>query len=222
MNRVRAIDHLYGRFFDVVDTLGIVIVSPGAPGPEAGSDTAPGRDAAEIRALVQANRGKPPQHTLELSARFTGLPFVSEQLMRLDSIYFNPVEWEGTMPGMNQATTGAQAHWVLKDPATGAENMDIRWSFKQGDLVRLRLVGVRNTLHGMHHPIHIHGQRFLVLAVNGTPNENPVWKDTVLLPAAGALDLLVDMSNPGSWMLHCHIAEHLQAGMMMHFDVGTP
>ena len=142
--------------------------------------------------------------------------------MRLDSIYFNPVEWEGTMPGMNQATTGAQAHWVLRDPATGTENMDIRWSFRQGDLVRLRLVGVRNTLHGMHHPIHIHGQRFLVLAVNGTPNENPVWKDTVLLPAAGALDLLVDMSNPGSWMLHCHIAEHLQAGMMMHFDVGTP
>jgi len=78
---------------------------------------------------------------------------------------------------------------------------------------------LRNWLHDN---IHIHGQRFLVLAVNGTPNENPVWKDTVLLPAAGALDLLVDMSNPGSWMLHCHIAEHLQAGMMMHFDVGTP
>ena len=220
VNRVRAIDHLYGRFFDAADTLGVVTVTPGAAFPMA--PRGPGRDAAEIRALVQANVGKPPQHTLELSARFTGLPFVSEQLMRLDSIYFNPVEWEGTMPGMNQATTGAQAHWVLEDPATGAENMDIRWSFRQGDLVRIRLVGVRNTLHGMHHPIHIHGQRFLVLAVNGTPNENPVWKDTVLLPAAGALDLLVDMSNPGNWMLHCHIAEHLQAGMMMHFDVGTP
>jgi FtsP/CotA-like multicopper oxidase with cupredoxin domain len=219
VNRVRAIDHLYGRFFDAVDTLGVVTVTAGAAFPL--TPRGPGRHAAEVRALVEANIGRPPQHTLELSARFTGLPFVSEQLMRLDSIYFNPVEWEGTMPGMNQATTGAQAHWVLKDPATGAENMDIHWAFGRGDLVRIRLIGVRNTLHGMHHPIHIHGQRFLVLAVNGTPNENPVWKDTVLLPAAGALDLLVDMSNPGSWMLHCHIAEHLQAGMMMHFDVGT-
>jgi FtsP/CotA-like multicopper oxidase with cupredoxin domain len=217
VNRVRAIDHLYGRFFDAVDTLGVVTVTPGAAFPLA--PRGPGRDAAEIRALAQANVGKPPQHTLELRARFTGLPFVSEQLMRLDSIYFNPVEWEGTMPGMNQATTGSQAHWILRDAATGAENMDIHWQFRQGDLVRLRLVGTRNTLHGMHHPIHIHGQRFLVLAVNGTPNENPVWKDTVLLPAAGSLDLLVDMSNPGTWMLHCHIAEHLQAGMMMHFDV---
>ena len=141
VNRVRAIDHLYGRFFDSVDTLGIVSVSPGDPGAEPIRDAAAGRDAAGIRAMVQANLGKPPQHTLELSARFTGLPFVSEQLMRLDSIYFNPVEWEGTMPGMNQATTGAQAHWVLRDPATGAENMDIRWSFRQGDLVRLQAGG---------------------------------------------------------------------------------
>ncbi len=221
LNRVRAIDHLYGRFFDAVDTLGVVTVAPGLAGasPVRGL---PGRDAAEVRALLKANVGLPPQRTLELSARFTGLPFVSEQLMRLDSIYFNPVEWEGTMPGMNQATTGAQAHWVLKDPETGAENMDIHWSFRQGERVRLRLVGVRNTLHGMHHPIHVHGQRFLVLAVNGTPNQNPVWKDTALLPAAGSLDLLVEMSNPGTWMVHCHIAEHLQAGMMMHFDVETP
>jgi hypothetical protein len=213
---------LYGRFFDAVDTLGVVVVMAGPAAPGRWRDSTPGRGADEVRALARANVGQPPQHTLELSARFTGLPFVSEQLMRLDSIYFNPVEWEGTMPGMNQATTGAQAHWVLKDPATGAENMDVHWTFQRGDLVRLRLVGVRNTLHGMHHPIHIHGQRFLVLAVNGTPNENPVWKDTVLLPAAGALDLLVDMSNPGTWMLHCHIAEHLQAGMMMHFDVEEP
>jgi FtsP/CotA-like multicopper oxidase with cupredoxin domain len=222
LNRVRGIDHLYGRFFDAVDTLGTVTVTKEGAGAASPQDSAPGRDAAEIRALLRANAGLPPQHTLELSARFTGLPFVSEQLMRIDSIYFNPVEWEGTMPGMNQATTGRQAYWVLKDPATGAENMDIHWQFRQGEMVRLRLVGVRNTLHGMHHPIHIHGQRFLVLAVNGTPNENPVWKDTVLLPAGGSLDLLVDMSNPGTWMLHCHIAEHLQAGMMMHFDVEHP
>ncbi len=47
--------------------------------------------------------------------------------MRLDSIYFNPVEWEGTMPGMNYATTGSQVHWILRDPDTGAENMDIHW-----------------------------------------------------------------------------------------------
>ena len=69
----------------------------------------------------------------------------------------------------------------------------------------------------MQHPIHLHGQRFLVLAVNGVPNENLVWKDTVLLPAGSTVDLLLELSNPGRWMLHCHIAEHLSADMMMAF-----
>jgi FtsP/CotA-like multicopper oxidase with cupredoxin domain len=27
------------------------------------------------------------------------------------------------------------------------------------------------------------------------------------------------MSNPGDWMMHCHIAEHLHAGMMLKFNV---
>jgi FtsP/CotA-like multicopper oxidase with cupredoxin domain len=65
----------------------------------------------------------------------------------------------------------------------------------------------------------MHGQRFLVLAVNDVPNANLVWKDTVLLPAGATADILVDLTNPGRWMLHCHIAEHLSAQMMMAFTV---
>jgi len=33
------------------------------------------------------------------------------------------------------------------------------------------------------------------------------------------MDILVEMSNPGTWMAHCHIAEHLHSGMMFHFVV---
>ena len=69
------------------------------------------------------------------------------------------------------------------------------------------------------HPIHIHGQRFLVLASNGVRNTNLVWKDTALIPAGETVDILLDLSNPGKWMLHCHIAEHLESGMMMAFEV---
>jgi FtsP/CotA-like multicopper oxidase with cupredoxin domain len=71
----------------------------------------------------------------------------------------------------------------------------------------------------MQHPIHIHGQRFLVLSVNGVPTRNHVWKDTVLVPVGMSVELLLELSNPGRWMLHCHIAEHLEAGMQMLFDV---
>jgi FtsP/CotA-like multicopper oxidase with cupredoxin domain len=59
----------------------------------------------------------------------------------------------------------------------------------------------------------------VVLAVNGVPNQNQVWKDTALVPAGSTVELLVEMSNPGRWMVHCHIAEHLASGMMTAFDV---
>ena len=71
----------------------------------------------------------------------------------------------------------------------------------------------------MQHPIHIHGQRFLVLSIDGKENENLAWKDTVLIPSGITVELLVDFSNPGKWMMHCHIAEHLHSGMMAAFTV---
>ncbi|HEX5819795.1 MAG TPA: multicopper oxidase family protein, partial [Gemmatimonadales bacterium] len=222
VNRVRAIDHLYARFFDEVDTLGTVTVGTAPASPDLAAPFGTLRrsaEAAELDSLLAAHVGKPPERTLELRVTFTGLPFVSERLMQSDSAYFNPVEWAGTMPGMNWATTSAQANWRLHDPATGRDNMDVTWKFAVGERVRVRLANVREVLHGMQHPIHLHGQRFLVLAVNGEPNRNPVWKDTVLVPTGATVDVLVEFSNPGRWMVHCHIAEHLQAGMMTIFDV---
>jgi FtsP/CotA-like multicopper oxidase with cupredoxin domain len=71
----------------------------------------------------------------------------------------------------------------------------------------------------MQHPIHFHGQRFLVVNENGTANDNLVWKDTVMVPAGQYVDILLDTTNPGEWMAHCHIAEHLEAGMMFGFTV---
>lgn len=222
VSRVRAIDHLFARFFAETDTLGVVEVA-GAPAPPLarafGALRTHRAEADTVRALVAAHAGRAPQRTLELRVAFAGLPFVSQRLMQLDSVYFNPVEWAGTMPGMNWATTTPQARWTLRDPDAGVDNMAVAWRFRRGELVRLRLAGVREVLHGMQHPIHVHGQRFLILAVNGVPNPDPVWKDTALVPAGGTVDVLVEMSNPGRWMVHCHIAEHLQAGMMMAFDV---
>jgi suppressor of ftsI len=219
LNRVRALDHLFARFFPEVETIGTVEVGRAVRSRQSARFDRLATDTTvrEEMRRVAARRG--PARTLEARVEFTGLPFVSHRLMQLDSMYFNPVEWAGTMPGMNWATTGAQARWILRDPESGAENDSIAWKFKVGEVVRLRLVGVREVLHGMQHPIHVHGQRFLVLAVNGVPNELPVWKDTALLPAGGTLDLLVEMTNPGRWMVHCHIAEHLQSGMAMVFDV---
>ena len=71
----------------------------------------------------------------------------------------------------------------------------------------------------MAHPLHLHGQRFLVLTRDDVRSSNLVWKDTVIIPAGESVELLVDMSNPGRWMMHCHIAEHVSGGMMASFVV---
>jgi FtsP/CotA-like multicopper oxidase with cupredoxin domain len=222
VNRVQGLDHLFGRFFPEVDTLGLVDVAPQRVRRDHGpSFSALRPEHATTRELAQYRRflDQPPDKALILTLETHGLPPVTERLMQLDSIFFAPVEWSGTMPMMNWAATGRQVRWVLRDPETGRENMDIDWRLPRGRPVKLRLVNERRAFHGMQHPIHLHGQRFLVLAVNGTPNDNFVWKDTVLVPAGSVVDILLDASNPGDWMLHCHIAEHLSAGMMMHLTV---
>lgn len=217
-NRVQAINHRLGRFFSEVDTLGVIEVLP-----EAVSETyetsherlghyAPA--AREIDAY-RSYFDRPIDHELVMTMETEGLPLPVKQLMRLDAAYANPVEWSGTMTMMNWLSTGKEVEWILRDPETQKENMNIDWRFERGEVIKLRVTNDLNVFHPMQHPLHIHGQRFLVLSQNGEPNEHLLWKDTILIPAGSTAELLVELDNPGDWMIHCHIAEHLSAGMKM-------
>src|SRR6266487_240760 len=130
------------------------------------------------------------------------------------------LEWEDLMPDINRASEPSNMRWMLIDRESGAENGAIVWAFTVGDRVKIRLVNEMESDHPMHHPFHVHGAgRFLVLSRDGEPESNFVWKDTVLVPAGRTVDILLDVSNPGLWMAHCHIAEHAQSGMMFSFNV---
>ena len=86
--------------------------------------------------------------------------------------------------------------------------------------MKLRFVNDRRALHAMQHPIS-YSRSAVPGAVgeNGVPNEHLVWKDTMLLPTGFVADVLLEVTNPGKWMLHCHIAEHIETGMRMVFEV---
>jgi len=130
------------------------------------------------------------------------------------------IEWEDDMVEVNRKTTPANMRWKLVDQETGAENAQIDWTFHVGDQVKLRLVNEMDSDHPMPHPFHVHGAgRFLVLARNGLVEPNLVWKDTVLVRTGETVDILLDVTNPGRWMAHCHIAEHHESGMMFSFNV---
>jgi len=222
VNAIQAIDHYQGEFDPQVDTLGWVTVEAEPARPDHGAAF----DSLHTYPAVSADidRYRPyfdaaPDKRITLTVATSGLPLLTVQFMSIDTAYYSPVEWVDGMPEMNWLSTGEQVRWILRDDATGQENEAIDWHVRQGSVVKLRVFNDHKSFHPMQHPIHLHGQRMLVVSRDGVPTPNLVWKDTVLIPVGSTVDLLIDASNPGDWMLHCHIAEHLGSGMMMTMHV---
>lgn len=77
----------------------------------------------------------------------------------------------------------------------------------------------------VNHPIHLHGHDFLTLAQGtgtytaATPLNlvNPPRRDVMHLPVRGYLVIAFPLDNPGTWLLHCHIAWHASEGLAMQF-----
>ena len=100
VNRVRGLDHLYGRFFAETDTLGVVEVGRQRAGRDLRSsfealrqDTAASAELERYRRMAE----DAPVKALLLTVETQGLPALTQRLMQLDSIYFPPVEWSGTI-----------------------------------------------------------------------------------------------------------------------------
>ena len=224
VNAVQSINHYLGEFTPEVDTLGSVAVAAEPAAHDFGrqfaalrTNDAVSRDIAPYRKYFD----KAPDKTLTLTVATNTLPLATVQFMNVDTAYFAPVEWVDGMPDMNWLSTARQVRWILRDDATGQENMNIDWHVAQRSVVKVRIFNDPKSFHPMQHPIHLHGQRMLVIARDGVATKNLVWKDTALIPVGSTVDLMVDASNPGVWMLHCHIAEHLEAGMMMAIHVDS-
>jgi FtsP/CotA-like multicopper oxidase with cupredoxin domain len=88
-------------------------------------------------------------------------------------------------------------------------------TMRQGSFHRLQFVNESYRLH----PIHLHGMFFRLLARNGTPVDEPFFRDTVLVHSRETIDIGVIPQDAGLWMMHCHILEHAEAGMMTTLQV---
>jgi Multicopper oxidase len=74
------------------------------------------------------------------------------------------------------------------------------------------------------HQIHLHGHDFAILQQSNKPywdplvvlnKKNPPRRDVALLPANGYLILAFKADNPGTWLMHCHIAWHASSGLAL-------
>lgn len=83
-------------------------------------------------------------------------------------------------------------------------------SVKKGEIVRLEL----NNETMMHHPMHLHGHFFKVLANAGSTTESPVaLKHTLDVPPHSRKTIEFYADEPGVWLFHCHNLYHMKSGM---------
>ncbi|HWO41527.1 MAG TPA: multicopper oxidase family protein [Candidatus Eisenbacteria bacterium] len=88
---------------------------------------------------------------------------------------------------------------------------------KRGDLVRVAL----NNMSMEAHPMHLHGQSFKVLSVNGERLAQPIIRDSVDVDAhMGSVVVEFTAHNPGDWFFHCHKPMHMDGGMITLAKIG--
>ncbi|KAI9690379.1 MAG: hypothetical protein M1822_009341 [Bathelium mastoideum] len=100
-------------------------------------------------------------------------------------------------------------------------------NYTDRDWVYMVLHGLRNAQGSSTtgaHPIHLHGHDFAILQQIGNTTfpdklnltlNNPPRRDVVLLPTDGYVVIAFKTDNPGSWLMHCHIANHASAGLAL-------
>jgi FtsP/CotA-like multicopper oxidase with cupredoxin domain len=119
----------------------------------------------------------------------------------------------GMMEGMRGGIMRNVEHsgiWAINGVAATGEVMEPFLTLRRG---RSYVLAMHN--HTVwHHPMHLHGHAFRVIARDGQPTRYREWQDTVLMAPHERVEIAFVADNRGDWMFHCHILEHQAAGMM--------
>jgi manganese oxidase len=119
-------------------------------------------------------------------------------------------EW-AVLPGNTVPnTTSMEFNWLTFNGVSGPAVTPM--IARLGSRVRLRIANL-----GMdHHPIHLHGNQFVLTGTEGGRAPESTWfpMNTVLVGVAQARVVEFDAKYPGAWMLHCHLPHHMMNSMM--------
>ena len=100
--------------------------------------------------------------------------------------------------------------WFINGVAAEGHVMDPMLNLKRDRSYIIRMTNAS----AWHHPIHFHGHSFRVISRNGAFTPYMEWQDTVLMSPRETVEIALVADNPGDWMFHCHILEHMIGGMM--------
>lgn len=174
------------------------------------TDSFPDRPAVPLTELVcaagQPLRAAPPVGPVSLPAN----PLPS---LDLASAVRQEVVLEGGMHGERAVDPMEQPggpFWWLNGVAAMSHDVEPLLLARRGQTVVFSFVNRSEWWH----PMHLHGFPFRVLSRGGLPVERVEWRDTELLPPHGRAEVAFVAAEAGAWMLHCHVLEHQETGMM--------
>jgi FtsP/CotA-like multicopper oxidase with cupredoxin domain len=190
----------------------LIIDMPGKPGEkiQVTDDYVRGREYKFI--TIAHDDGKPLRDSpldapIALAANPLPVPVLDDQAQR-ELIVMSGGAMGRMPPNVDKFVKQGQ-FWFLNDlPAEGREGKPL-FSVKKG---RTCIIGMVNETN-WEHPMHLHGFAFRVLSRNGKPNMRGEWLDTVLVGRQETVEIAFVADNPGDWMFHCHVLEHMAAGM---------
>jgi FtsP/CotA-like multicopper oxidase with cupredoxin domain len=194
----------------------LIIDMTSDPGARSLIEVVIGDYAYEV-ASFQYDQARKREHRLNTAIALPNNPL--QQIRLPDEFKQVPLLMEGgAMGGMQGATFQGREMgireliqhrkiWAINGVAGMPEKP--LFSAKRGTAISLEVANDNNWPHAMH----IHGHHFVY---HKTPE---FWRDTALFSRGerGTMKFVAD--NPGKWLIHCHMVEHMAAGMLTWFEV---
>jgi FtsP/CotA-like multicopper oxidase with cupredoxin domain len=169
--------------------------------------------------LVYEDRAPLREHPLDTPIRLAANTMPEPDLARAERheiAFSGGMMSGGMMGGMMQGLMGGMRGmqhsgiWAINGVSATGHVLD---PFLTLDRRRSYVLAMHNDT-AWHHPMHLHGHAFRVIARDGQPTRYREWQDTVLMAPRERVEIAFVADNPGDWMFHCHILEHQAAGMM--------
>ena len=161
-------------------------------------------------------RDRPPEAPIAIAAPALPEPKLAEA--ERHAIHFGggmmgglaEAEFQGRKLSMREIFLQHRMAWAVNGKVVGGHDHAPMLTLKRG---RSIIFAMENDT-AWHHPIHLHGHVFQVIARGGFKVPRTEWRDTVLMNPKERVDIAFVADNPGDWMFHCHVLEHQAGGMM--------
>ncbi|QKE64326.1 multicopper oxidase family protein [Aquipseudomonas campi] len=142
-------------------------------------------------------------------------PVAEPDLSQAETLRFN-FEWAALLASPNQA--GPARYWQINGQAWDIDDK----ACADRPIATLKKDGhyifVLRNMAQYQHPIHLHGMTFKVLD-SDRREIIPYFTDTYLLGKNETARIAFVADNPGVWMFHCHVIDHMETGLMAAISV---